>query len=106
MAKGDKKVAGYVKRYFKHQDLAAKYQAKLDALRPLKRKVDAAEVAMKIKRQTLTGGELHKATVIMQQMKSRTPAPPACNVKSCTLPATHGDEPHSWESSTWREHRT
>lgn len=76
--KGDKKVAGYVKRYFKHHDLVEKYHAKLRALEPLKRKAAAAEVDMKIKRQTLTGGELHKATtVIVQQMKSREAQGPA-----------------------------
>lgn len=76
--KGDKKVAGYVKRHFKHVDLVAKYHAKLDTLKPLKRKVDAAEVDLKIKRQTLTGGELHRATtLIVQQMKSRETSGPA-----------------------------
>jgi hypothetical protein len=63
--KGDKKVAGYVKRVLKHGALAAKYQAKIDALLPLKRKVDAALVDVKIKRQTLTGGELAKAMKVL-----------------------------------------
>lgn len=68
--KGDKKIAGYVKRHFKHQDLVARYQAKLDAIAPLKRKVEAAAVDLKLKRQTLTGGELHKATTeILKRMR-------------------------------------
>jgi len=68
---GEKKINGYVKRYFKHQALVQKYAAKLEKLKPLKRKMDATEIDMKIKRQTLTGGEMHRATtIIVQQMKA------------------------------------
>lgn len=63
--KGDKKVAGYVKRYLAHKALAAKYAAKLEKLKPLKRKVDAAEIEVKIKWRTLTGGEMQRATKIL-----------------------------------------
>lgn len=59
--KGERKIAGYVKRHQKHAALAARYQAKIDALLPLKRKVDAALVALKIQQQKMTGGELAKA---------------------------------------------
>lgn len=59
--KGERKIAGYVKRHLKHQALAAKYQAKLDALLPLKRKVDAALVDLRTHQQRMTGGEMAKA---------------------------------------------
>ena len=76
--KGDKKVSGYVKRYFKHRDLAAKYQERVDRLLPLKRKVDAAAVDMKVKRQTLTGGEWHRATTeIVKRLKAEDREVPA-----------------------------
>ena len=62
---GSRKVAGYVKARERYTRLALKYQARLDALLPLKRKRDAAEVALKIKHQKMTGGELGKAQKII-----------------------------------------
>jgi hypothetical protein len=64
--KGDKKVAGYVKRVQKYRALVTKYQTKIDTLAPLKRKLDAALVDVKLKRQTLTGGELSRAQRILE----------------------------------------
>lgn len=58
-------VGGYVRAYKKHQTLAAKYQAKLDALRPLKSKVDQALIQVKIRHQKMTGGDLSKAQRII-----------------------------------------
>jgi hypothetical protein len=63
--KGDRKIAGYVKAYWRHKALAARYQAKLDALRPLKLKVDTAMIAVLEKRKALTGGEMHRATTMI-----------------------------------------
>lgn len=67
--KGDKKIAGYVKRSLKHTALAAKYQAKIDALLPLKRKVDAALVDLKTHQQRMTGGELAKAMIHLRGLE-------------------------------------
>lgn len=55
------KVNAYVRAHQKHQRLARAYQAKLDALLPLKRKRDAAELDVKIRRAKMTGGELASA---------------------------------------------
>lgn len=56
-----KKVNGYVTAFMKHQALVAKYNAKLEALEPLRRKMAAAHIKVKIKMQKMTGGELASA---------------------------------------------
>lgn len=63
----EKKIAGYVKALRKHNVLIKKYQAKLDKLEPLRRRRDAAGIAVKIKMQKMTGGELNAAIKIIAQ---------------------------------------
>lgn len=67
------KVNAYVRAHFRHLKLAAQYQAKIDALLPLKRKVMAADTAVKIRHHKMTGGELGKAHRII----NTTPLTPA-----------------------------
>lgn len=76
----ERKVGGYVRAIRKHAALDAKYkereQALLERLMPLKRKLLAAEVDMKTRRQALTGGELAAAQRIIHGPIAKSVTPP------------------------------
>lgn len=59
--KGEGKINAYVRDHRKHMRLAALYQARIDALLPLKRRVMAADTAVKIRHQRMTGSQLGEA---------------------------------------------
>jgi hypothetical protein len=67
------KVNAYVRAHFKHVRLAVQYQARIDALLPLKRRVMAADTDVKIRHHRMTGGELGAANRII----NTTPLTPA-----------------------------
>lgn len=58
-------VNGYVRASRKHKALLDKYNAKLEALEPLRRRKDAALIQVKIKMQKMTGGDLSAASKIL-----------------------------------------
>lgn len=59
-------VGGYVRAARKHQALVDKYNAKFEkTMLPLKRKIDAAHVQVKIRMQKMTGGDLSAAAKIL-----------------------------------------
>lgn len=59
------KVNAYVRAHFKHVRLAVQYQARIDALLPLKRRVMAADTDVKIRHQRMTGSQLGEAQRII-----------------------------------------
>lgn len=79
----ERAITGYVKAVRKHEALEQKLKAREDLLIPLRRRVTAAAVDVKIRRQKLTGGEAAKATRLIHG----GPLP-----KRVTPPPTSGEE--------------
>lgn len=63
----ERKINGYVRAAQRHAKLAAKYEAKVEALLPLKRRVQAAEAAVLTRRQKMSGAELSRAMKALSQ---------------------------------------